>query len=271
MLRYTYHTRILMIVFFSSIAILSLAFAGDDGDSFRGYPHRKQSTTDTIPGKKRLQRNSVDDKPVQDNRVDMNAVEDAMRDVERSMRKLKEELGQSQSNYRNVFDKAKWRVIEDEYRNALAQTRANLDYNKMNKQLALQQQQMLLNINRQMELSKLNLEKSRKAMQLALKVDVDKQMQKARVQLKNANKQLEELNDFRTDLEKDGLIKQDESHEIEIREGNLYINGKKQKHKISEKYKDKYPKYFEKGQQFRLNNNNRRIRKFDINEGNELI
>ena len=267
MIRYAFSTRILMIIFFSSIAILSLAFAGGDGDYFRGYPNNNQTTSDTIPGKKQLQRNAMDDESFQNSRVNMKAVEEAMRNVERSMQELKSELGQNYNDYNKIFDKANWQKVQKEYQKALTQ----LDYNRLNKQIALERQHMISDINRQMELSKLNLEESRKAMQLALQFDVNKQMQKARVQLKGAKKQLDEINNFKEDLQKDELIKQNEPYEIEIKEGDLYINGKKQKNKISRKYKNRYPKFFEKGGQFKLNNDSRKIRKFDMNEENELI
>ena len=275
MIRYAFNTRILLVAFFSSIAIMSLAFAGDDGDSFRGLPQNKQ-TTDTIPKKKRFERNAMDDESIQHNRVDMNVVENAMREVERSMQKLKTELGEDyqkhiKDNYKKAFDEINRRKIEGDYQRALTDARESMAYKKMNKQFNSQRQQMLSDINRQMELSNLNMERDMKLMQLALKVDVEKQMQNAKIQMQKTKLQVVEINRFKTDLEKDGLIESKGTYEIEIKGGDLYINGKKQKNKIYEKYKSKYPKYFEKGQHFKLNNDNRRIERDQIKGEGELI
>ena len=269
---YTIAPRIILLAVFSSITILSLAFAGGDADSFRGELPNRQPATDTIPAKKRFQRNSMDDKSFQDDAIDMKAVEDAMRNIERSMQKLKAELGQDyqrhiKDSYQKAFDEINWKKIQGGYEKAIAEVQENQEFKKMNKQFNLQRQQMMSDLNRQMELSRLNMEKGMKSMQLALKVDMDRQLQKARIQLQKAKVQLGEINNFKTDLEKDGLIKAGESYDIEIKDGDLYINGKKQKSKVSKKYKEKYPRYFEQGQQFKLNNDNKKSRRIEVGDG----
>lgn len=268
MVRYIISVRIFFIMFFSSIAILSFAFSGDEDGFFRG--NSQERTTDTIPKKKRLQRISVDDEYVQDSRVDMRAVEDAMREVERSMRKLKEELGQDyrkyvKDSYRKAIDEINWKEVKQAQQQAFAESQRFLRNNIFNKELMIQQQQLLADTKRQVELSKREIERGTKSLRLALNGDIDRQLQSARIQLKEANKKLEELNAFKADLENDGLIKQDEAYDIEIKDGDLYINGKKQKNKVAEKYKKKYPAYFEKGGQFKLNNNKER-RRVNIND-----
>ncbi|PVD49798.1 hypothetical protein DC498_23415 [Terrimonas sp.] len=261
---------------FSSITIFALAFSGNDGDSFRGYPRNTQTTTDTVPPKKRLPRISADNEHLENNRVNLQAVEQAMREVERSMQRLKRELGKDYDNYikdsyRKTLDET---GLQDMYRSRqriLADVQENIDYDMINKKFMQQQHRMLANANRQMELNRLNLERGRKQMELAMKNDVDLNMRKARVKLREAKVKLDELNNFKADLEKDGLIKQNEPFEIEIKDGDLYINNKKQKNKVSEKYKNKYPKYFEKNNEFRWKDDNQKqIRGFKI-DNDELI
>ncbi|OJY87209.1 MAG: hypothetical protein BGP13_14675 [Sphingobacteriales bacterium 40-81] len=261
---------------FSSITIFALAFSGNDGDSFRGYPRNTQTTTDTVPPKKRLPRISADNEHLENNRVNLQAVEQAMREVERSMQRLKRELGKDYDNYiKDSYRKALDETgLQDMYRSRqriLADVQENIDYDMINKKFMQQQHRMLANANRQMELNRLNLERGRKQMELAMKNDVDLNMRKARVKLREAKVKLDELNNFKADLEKDGLIKQNEPFEIEIKDGDLYINNKKQKNKVSEKYKNKYPKYFEKNNEFRWKDDNQKqIRSFKI-DNDELI
>lgn len=276
MIHYALSTRIFLIMVFSSITIFALAFSGNDGDSFRGYPRNTQTTTDTVPPKKRLPRISADNEHLENNRVNLQAVEQAMREVERSMQRLKRELGKDYDNYiKDSYRKALDETgLQDMYRSRqriLADVQENIDYDMINKKFMQQQHRMLANANRQMELNRLNLERGRKQMELAMKNDVDLNMRKARVKLREAKVKLDELNNFKADLEKDGLIKQNEPFEIEIKDGDLYINNKKQKNKVSEKYKNKYPKYFEKNNEFRWKDDNQKqIRGFKI-DNDELI
>ncbi|MFT4015385.1 MAG: hypothetical protein QM668_00365 [Agriterribacter sp.] len=276
MIHYALSTRIFLMMVFSSITIFALAFSGNDGDSFRGYPRNTQTTTDTVPPKKRLPRISADNEHLENNRVNLQAVEQAMREVERSMQRLKRELGKDYDNYiKDSYRKALDETgLQDMYRSRqriLADVQENIDYDMINKKFMQQQHRMLANANRQMELNRLNLERGRKQMELTMKNDVDLNMRKARVKLREAKVKLDELNNFKADLEKDGLIKQNEPFEIEIKDGDLYINNKKQKNKVSEKYKNKYPKYFEKNNEFRWKDDNQKqIRGFKI-DNDELI
>ncbi|MFT3747728.1 MAG: hypothetical protein QM768_05400 [Agriterribacter sp.] len=276
MIRYALSTRVFLMMFFSSITIFALAFSGNDGDSFRGYPRNTQTTTDTVPPKKRLPRISIDNRHMEDSRVNMQAVEQAMREVEHSMQRLKRELGKDYDNYvkdsyRKALDEAGWQDMYRSRQKILADVQANIDYNMINKKMMQQQHRMLANANRQLELSRLNLERGRKQMEFAMKNDLDLNMRKAGVKLREAKVKLDELKLFKADLEKDGLIKQNEPFEIEIKDGDLYINNKKQKNKVSEKYKNKYPKYFEKNNEFRWKDNNQsKLREFKI-ESDGLI
>jgi hypothetical protein len=69
-------------------------------------------------------------------------------------------------------------------------------------------------------------------------------LQKAKAELQRAKGQLQRLRDFKNDLEADGLVKKGEPYRIEIKEGKLYINGKKQKNAVYNKFKEKYPELF---------------------------
>ncbi len=73
-----------------------------------------------------------------------------------------------------------------------------------------------------------------------IKESVEKGLEGARVGLEKAKKELSQLKEFTEALEKDGLINKKKGFKIEIKNGEMYINGTKQSKEVNEKYK----KYF---------------------------
>ncbi|MCC6288089.1 MAG: hypothetical protein IT249_09395 [Chitinophagaceae bacterium] len=275
MIRYLLNPRIFLMMVFSSLTIFSLAFSGGEGDLFR----HQQTTADTIPSKKQRSRITLDNQSFQDNRVNMQAVEDAMREVERSMQKLKHELGRDYDNYikdsyRKAMDIVNWQQIQEAKQRALAEAQRNLKEDIMDNRLALEQQLALADARNQLKLNRLNLERSQRSMQLAFLENMDRQMAKAKIQLKKAGKQSVEVNNLKTALENDGLIKNNGSYEIEIKDGDLYINGKKQNKKVTKKYRNKFPGYFEKGNKLKFkftNDDQEKYQRIKMEVQQELI
>ena len=73
-----------------------------------------------------------------------------------------------------------------------------------------------------------------------IKESVEKGLDGARVGLERAKKELSQLKEFTESLEKDGLINKKKGFRIEIKNGEMYINGTKQSKEVN----DKYRKYF---------------------------
>ena len=73
-----------------------------------------------------------------------------------------------------------------------------------------------------------------------IKRSVDEGLSKARTGIEKAKKELTMLKEFTDNLEKDGLINKKKGYKIEIKGGELYINGTKQSKEVN----DKYRKYF---------------------------
>jgi uncharacterized protein (DUF342 family) len=87
------------------------------------------------------------------------------------------------------------------------------------------------------------------------RLNIDKAMRNARESMAKAREELQNLRDFTTELEKDGLINKISPHKIEVRSGQLFINDKKQPNEVNEKYR----KYHRK-QDFTINLNEEGIR-----------
>lgn len=73
-----------------------------------------------------------------------------------------------------------------------------------------------------------------------IKKDVEKGMAEAKVGIEKAKKEIALLKEFTESLEKDGLIDRKKGYRIEVKKGELYINGTKQPKEVN----DKYRKYF---------------------------
>jgi len=74
------------------------------------------------------------------------------------------------------------------------------------------------------------------------KIDVEKAMEGARESMAKAKVEMQNLKEFTDELQKDGLIDKSKNYRVEVKNGELYLNGKKQPKEVS----DKYRKYFKK-------------------------
>ena len=73
-----------------------------------------------------------------------------------------------------------------------------------------------------------------------IKRSVEEGLSSARIGIENAKKELSLMKEFTEALEKDGLISKKKGYKLEIKNGELYINGTKQSKDVN----DKYRKYF---------------------------
>jgi len=94
-------------------------------------------------------------------------------------------------------------------------------------------------IEKELEKAKLEIEKSKVEID---KIDMDKIMSEAKEDIDKAKEELKLTKEMFNEMEKDGLINSKEGFTIEYKNKDLYIDGKKQ----SAKTTDKYRKYFKK-------------------------
>ena len=94
-------------------------------------------------------------------------------------------------------------------------------------------------IEKELEKAKLEIEKTKFNFD---KIDMDKNMAEARSGIDKAKEEMSLIKEMFTEMEKDGLINAKEGFTVEYKNKELYIDGKKQ----SEKITDKYRKYFKK-------------------------
>lgn len=98
-------------------------------------------------------------------------------------------------------------------------------------------------IEQQIEQAKANLEQAKISSHIdlsELKRNVEKSLEGAKTGIKKARKELGLMKEFNDTLEKDGLINKKKGYKLEIKNGELFINGTKQSKEVN----DKYRKYF---------------------------
>ncbi|MDB5248005.1 MAG: hypothetical protein JWQ40_2399 [Segetibacter sp.] len=107
----------------------------------------------------------------------------------------------------------------------------------------------LIEVKNQMEKLKVDLKKQQMDLKLDLNIGAKKikeeavhSMQDAKKSILKAKEEIKDLQEFTDALQKDGLIDKSKAYKVEVKEGQLYIDGKKQSKEVSEKYRKYYRK-----------------------------
>ncbi|MES2004703.1 MAG: hypothetical protein V4450_09285 [Bacteroidota bacterium] len=154
------------------------------------------------------------------------------KEIKAAMEELKkvnfEKIGHEVEASLNNVD---WVSIKKEIANALRQV--DLNMKEIDKQ---QIKEQMAKVKEQMEEAKINSKIDMKKM----KESIEKGLASAKIGIENAKKEISLLKEFTNELDKDGLIDKKKSFKIEIKKGEMYINGTKQSKEVN----DKYRKYF---------------------------
>ncbi|MCW3088141.1 MAG: hypothetical protein JWQ78_1527 [Sediminibacterium sp.] len=204
---------------------------------------------DTTPAKKRPSDKWGDKRDYKIGDLDqaMKDLDKAMVDLDKNMKidfgKMEKEMKLAMEEIRKIdfekigheveasLKKVDWDKARVEVDKALREAEIRIrevDLKKMEKEIARAKDELSAEkIN-----AHLDIEKIRKS--------VDEGMAKAKLGLEKAKKELTLLKEFTESLEKDGLISKKKGYKIEIRNGEMYINGTQQSKEVN----DKYRKYF---------------------------
>jgi len=166
-------------------------------------------------------------------------------DMERAMRNYKLDKLRELDGMR---DDPEWKRSQLEME--LAMRKAQADMGALNSR----------NMKRQMELVQMELQRNSRTMNRQMEL-AQRQMGLAKVQMEKARIDMKRLRDFISDLQKDGLIEKGKPYEVEVKDGNLYINGKKTDQKTNDKYKNNpdYQNFFRKDGNFKFNSDGKEM------------
>lgn len=124
-----------------------------------------------------------------------------------------------------------------------------VDWEKMNsdlqKSMARLKEVEMPKIKLEMEKAKAAMEKEGKNIKIdgeKMRADIEKSMQEAKISIEKAKAEIKSVQEFTKALETDGLINKKRSYKIEVKDGELYIDDKKQPQGVSDKYKQYFKK-----------------------------
>lgn len=239
------NTRWLSLALLACVAVTFVAWK--KSDSMRsvhqystGYEYADDA--DTTPVRKRSYSYKRDYK-IKDIDEAMQEVDRAMAELDKSLKidlgKMNKELQAAMDEIKNInFDK-----INEEVKTALKE----VDWDGVNADIRHAGREV------EKELKKINKESIRAEVEAAkasslmngdlIKNSVALGLKAAKLGIDKAKKELEQLKEFTDELEKDKLINKNERFRIEIKDHEMFINGKKQSKEVN----DKYRKYFKDG------------------------
>lgn len=181
-------------------------------------------------------------------------LDEAMRDLDRAMvdmdknmkidfSKMDREIKQAMEEIKKIdFEKIGREVKESLKKVDWDKTRAEVDKALREAEIKIKEVDVE-KIRKEIEHAKheINAEKIASHIDMEkIKQHVDAGLAKARTGIEKAKKELTLMKEFTEALEKDGLISKKKGFKIEIKNGEMYINGTKQSNEVN----DKYRKYF---------------------------
>lgn len=145
------------------------------------------------------------------------AIDKALREVD---------LASMQQNIRNSMNAVEWNNMSEAIKHSLDKATAQLEQINMKA------------IEKELETAKKEIEKSKAALS---GIDLDKLLKEASNGIIKTGEQLRKQKEMFSEMEKDGLIRQQNGFSIEFENNTLYIDGKKQPDAVMRKYRS----YFE--------------------------
>ncbi len=245
------HFSAARIVFVLALTVVIIAFSAFSQKGKPGkYSFRKETnTTNNDTPTPRLHDRYL-------NLNDLDKVEAAMKKLDAQMEKLDEQMKQMDlSKVQKEVDEALQKVDFEKIQQQIDESIKKMDYEKLKRNVreSVVSVENFDKLKVQMERAKDQLERQKENLALnnnAVKVNIEKAMKNAKESMLNAREELRTLKEFTDQLEKDGLIDKRKDFRIEVRSGELYINGKKQTKEVN----DKYRKYYKKDN-FSINSN----------------
>jgi len=196
----------------------------------------KYTTGDTTEPK---QRNNDQDE------FRMNELEDAIKKLDAEMQKLDLHMKALDVQLSKELEETMDKIDFEKMGKQIEEQMKKIDVDKIKKDInnSIQQSQNQL---KQIDMQKLHnemLELQQNFNSDKFKKQINSAMKDAKHEMEKAMQELQELKEFTGQLEKDGLINKKKGYSIEWKkEGDLYINGKKQPREVSDKYSRFYKK-----------------------------
>jgi hypothetical protein len=181
---------------------------------------------------------------------DLDRLDAAMKHLDEQMEKLDERMKKMDfSKAEKQADEAMKKVDFEKIKQRIDEAMKRVDFEKIQADtkasLARLEKIDKSRLKDQLERAKKQVEEERRQMELnngRRKINIEKTMQHAKESMQKAKVELQNMRDFTDELQKDGLIDKKKPYKVEVKEGELYINGNKQSKEVSDKYRKYYKK-----------------------------
>ena len=180
----------------------------------------------------------------------MDLLDEQMKQLDTQMRNLDNQMKHLDiEKYQIGADEAMKNIDAEKITAEIDKAMKEIDWEKINDEIEENtsnvSRRKMQEMQQQMEKAKANLQKQKFNMQIdvqKMRANIDKSLQDARKSLERAKQELKNMKEFTGALEKDGLLDKSKPYKIEVRNGELYLNNKKQTKETSDKYRHYYPK-----------------------------
>ena len=237
-----FFTRMVFALAFTAIVIGFSAFSQKtqkgSRDSFRKEQLSRDNDTSTSGKRNRDRADWSFDKLAEQ----INQLEMQMKNLDNQMKNL------DMSKFQIEADEAIKTVDFEKIAAQVDEANKNINWENINNEVAKNlnvSKLKLVEVKKEMERVKANFEKQKAHIKIntgEIKANIEKAMKNAKISMEGAKEELRNMKEFTNELEKDGLINKSKAYKIEVKEGELYIDGKKQSKEISDKYRHHYGK-----------------------------
>ncbi|HLL43392.1 MAG TPA: hypothetical protein VK369_09650 [Segetibacter sp.] len=237
-----FFTRMVFALAFTAMVIGFSAFSQKpqkgSRDSFRKEQLSKDDDT-SASGKRNRDRTDWNFDKLDEQ---MNQLDVQMKNLDNQMKHL--DISRFQIEEVEAINKVDFKKMAEQVDEAIK----NIDWENINNEVAKNlnvSKLKMVEVKKQMEQVKANLEKQKAHIKIStgkIKVNTEKAMKNAKIAMEGAKEELRIMKEFTDQLEKDGLIDKSKAYKIAVKEGELFINGKKQSKQISDKYRHYYRK-----------------------------
>jgi hypothetical protein len=181
-------------------------------------------------------------------------LDEAMKELEEAMKKLEVEMkkidmGKIEKEIKEAMAKVDMKKIEQEMKASMEK----IDWKKIREEIEKSMKDAeikmkeidLSQLEKEMAELKINMEKQKFDFKVdgeKIRQQVEEGMKKAKVEMEKAREEMKYLQEFTDELQKDGLIDKKKGYKVQLKDGELYINGTKQSKETSDKYRRFYKK-----------------------------
>jgi vancomycin resistance protein YoaR len=244
------HFSLAKIVFVLAMIVTIIGFSAfsqqKKGDKYSFRQEQETNNDDTTPSRKRNRAESPGDFDKLD--MAMRQLETKMKELDIKLNKLDVTLNLKELNALKEVDMEKISSQIDESLKSIDWEKINAD---IEKSVSRVNKVKMEELKAEMKKVEADLKKQKLDDRLTdikvdaekIKEDVEKVMREAKEGISKAKEEIKILQEFTNKLQEDGLINKSKGYRLEVKDDELFIDGKKQSKEVN----DKYRKYYRKG------------------------